>query len=83
MMYDAFRSGLMWVDYNLTYAQQLMALAHNDSSGTPYKRLPTPRKHVDIHAYVMPHFPGNTASSWKRQLFGASHRLRLPRVFVL
>ena len=62
MTYDAFRSGLLWVD-------QPIPAAPPNASGA-YTRIPTPKKHVRIHAYVMPHFPGNTWRSWQRQLFG-------------
>ena len=62
MTYDAFRSGLLWVDHELPSPKV--------SGQTPYRRIPAPKKHVRMHAYVMPHFPGNTWRSWQRQLFG-------------
>eukprot|EP01046_Picozoa_sp_COSAG06_P020241 COSAG06_NODE_1475_length_9337_cov_6.585733_9_plen_228_part_00 len=48
LSYDAFRSGLMWADRNVSVVQ------HEHNTDAPYKRLVTPKKHQDIHAYVMP-----------------------------
>ena len=49
LSYDAFRSGLLWADHNVSAAPH----DATDTPGTAYKRLPTPKKHLDIHAYVM------------------------------
>lgn len=40
------------------------------------------KAHAKIHYYVMPHWPGNTPASWRRQFFGdLGHGMKIANLF--
>ena len=49
-----------------------------------YARVPLipPEPGAKILMYIMPHFPGNTANSWRRQFYGdLAHGLQIASLF--
>lgn len=83
LILDAMRSGIQWAPdfYNASYECQsdCNEISTVDVTVAPrvgpavasggYRRVPTPKRHLDMQMYIMKHWPGNTGKSWKRQLF--------------
>ena len=57
----------------------------DDEGETPYVRVPNPQPQpaAPILMYVLAHFPGNTATSWRRQFLGdLAHGVKFIDLFL-
>jgi hypothetical protein len=67
---DAMRSGIFWADEPDKVPEHMRNMTKIAQGPYAYRRLPPPhQRHQSMLMYVMHHFPGNTNSSWQRQLF--------------